>query len=98
MSEFKKLTRFPIQFVWGDNIDKSANWTKYLAWCKQFVDLVNANGGRAEILQLPSVGLKGNTHIPFADLNNVAVADQLAAFLGRNRLDLRAATGGTAKP
>jgi hypothetical protein len=37
---------------------------------------------------LPSVGLKGNTHIPFADLNNVAVADQLSAFLERNKLDL----------
>lgn len=97
MSEFKKLTRFPIQFVWGDNIDKSPVWTKYLEWCKQFVELVNANGGRAEILLLPSVGLNGNTHIPFADLNNVAVADQLSAFLHRNKLDLRAAASGMAK-
>lgn len=92
MSEFKKLTRFPIQFVWGDNIDKSPFWTKSLDLCKQFIALVNANGGKAEILLLPSVGLKGNTHIPFADLNNVAVADQLSAFLHRNKLD------GKAKP
>lgn len=91
MSEFKKLTRFPIQFVWGDNIDQSPSWTKYLEHCRQFVDLVNANGGYAEILALPAVGLKGNTHIPFADLNNVAVADQLSAFLHRNKLDLRVA-------
>jgi hypothetical protein len=97
MSEFKKLTRIPIQFVWGDNIEKSPVWTKYLGWCKQFVALVNANGGHAEILQLPSVGLKGNTHIAFADLNNVAVADQLSAFLRRNKLDLRAAASGKAK-
>lgn len=97
MSEFKKLTRFPIQFVWGDNIDKSPSWTKYLEHCRQFVDLVNANGGHAEILRLPAAGLKGNTHIPFADLNNVAVADQLSAFLHRNKLDLRAAANGKAK-
>jgi hypothetical protein len=97
MSEFKKLTRFPIQFVWGDNIDKSPFWTKSLAYCQQFVDLINANGGHAEILRLPSVGLTGNTHIPFADLNNVAVADQLTAFLNRNKLDLRATAGGNAK-
>jgi hypothetical protein len=97
MSEFKKLTRFPIQFVWGDNIDKSPAWTKHLEHCKQFVDLVNANGGHAEILALPSVGLKGNTHIPFADLNNVAVADQLSAFLRRNELDLRVAASRKAK-
>jgi hypothetical protein len=97
MSEFKKLTRFPIQFVWGDNIDKSPFWMKSLAYCQQFVDLINANGGHAEILQLPSVGLKGNTHIAFADLNNVAVADLLSAFLQRNKLDLRAPPSGEAK-
>ena len=97
MSEFKKLTRFPIQFVWGDNVDKSPSWTKHLENCKLFVDLLNANGGQAEILILPSVGLKGNTHIPFADLNNVAVADQLSAFLRSNRLDLREVAIRTAK-
>jgi len=50
---------------------------------------LNAGGGHAEILLLPSVGLKGNTHIPFADLNNVAVAAQLSLFLKKNRLDRR---------
>jgi hypothetical protein len=97
MSEFKKLTRFPIQFVWGDNIDKSPFWTKSLEYCQQFVDLINANGGHAEILQLPSAGLKGNTHIAFADLNNVAVADLLSAFLQRNKLDGRAAATSEVK-
>jgi hypothetical protein len=29
----------------------------------------------------------GNTHIAFADLNNVQVADQLSLFLKRNKLD-----------
>jgi hypothetical protein len=97
MAEFKKVTRLPIQFVWGDNVDKSASWTKHLDTCKRFVDLVNSNGGRAEILMLPSVGLRGNTHIPFADLNNVAVADQLSAFLERNKLDLHGDASPRAK-
>jgi len=96
MSEFKKLTRIPIQFVWGDNVDKSPAWTRHFENCKHFVEVLNANGGQAEILSLPSVGLKGNSHIPFADLNNVAVADQLSAFLGRHKLDLRTTTNGAA--
>jgi pimeloyl-ACP methyl ester carboxylesterase len=90
--EFQKLTRIPIQFVFGDNIDKSPAWSAYAETCRKFVDLVNARGGKAEILFLPSAGLKGNTHIPFADLNNVAVADQLSAFLHRNQLDRRGET------
>ena len=46
---------------------------------------------------MPSAGLQGNTHIPFADLNNVAVADQLSAFLRRNELDLRVGASRKAK-
>lgn len=86
---FRKLTRIPIQFVFGDNTDKSPTWSRHAQECRKFVDLLNARGGKAEILFLPSVGLTGNTHIPFADLNNVAVADQLSAFLHRHMLDLR---------
>jgi hypothetical protein len=89
LAEFKRLTRIPIQFVFGDNIATSANWSSALKLCQEFVAVVNANGGHAEILSLPSVGLKGNTHIPFADLNNVAVADQLSLFLKKNNLDQR---------
>jgi hypothetical protein len=38
---------------------------------------------------LPEAGLKGNTHLPFADLNNVAVADLLSKFLKDQGLDGR---------
>jgi len=88
MAEFMRFTRFPIQLVWGDNTDKTF-WVKDVALSKQFVDIVNAHGGHAEVLMLPSVGLKGNTHLAFADLNNVQVADQLSLFLQKNKLDGR---------
>ena len=87
--EFLRLTRIPLQFVWGDNIDKSPMWTERLEHCRRFVALINASGGHAEILRLPEKGLHGNTHIPFADLNNVAVAGLLDEFLARNGLDRR---------
>lgn len=89
MDEFLKLTRFPIQFVFGDNVDKSVFWSRALEQCRQFVDILNAHGGQAEILLLPEIGLTGNTHIPFADMNNVEVADQLSLFLHEQRLDAR---------
>jgi len=88
MADFMKLTRIPIQIVWGDNTEKTF-WRGSVALTRQFVDLVNAHGGHAEILMLPDVGIHGNTHIAFADLNNVQVADQLSLFLKKNKLDLR---------
>lgn len=85
--EFKRLAAVPMQFVWGDNIESSPSWTKAVELNRAFVDLVRKYGGQAEILSLPASGLRGNTHIAFADMNNVAVADRLSAFLKRNKLD-----------
>ena len=51
--------------------------------------IVNRHGGNAEILMLRDAGLAGNTHIPFADLNNVAVADLLSDFLETRGLSAR---------
>lgn len=87
LEEFRKLTRVPMQMVWGDNVEKSERYRPTLEESRRFVELVNAHGGKAEVLVLPDAGLVGNTHIPFADLNNVAVADLLSQFLARHGLD-----------
>jgi hypothetical protein len=87
LEQFKKLTKFPIQFVWGDHVDGYPVPSATIKVCEQFVAEVNKYGGHAEILHLPSVGLKGNTHIAFADMNNDKVAEQLDLFLARNGLD-----------
>jgi hypothetical protein len=89
LAQFLRLTRFPIQVVWGDNVEKSPTYSARLAECRRFVEIVNKYGGQAEVLVLPDVGLKGNTHLPFADLNNVAVADLLSKFLRDHQLDRR---------
>jgi hypothetical protein len=89
LDDFKKLTKIPLQVVWGDNVDKSANYTDRLRQSRLFVDVINKHGGKAQLLMLPDAGLKGNTHIPFADMNNVAVADLLSKFLAEHNLDKR---------
>ena len=89
LEEFKKLTRVPMQVVWGDNIGKAGNYANRLKLSQLFAEKVNKYGGKAEVLMLTDAGLKGNTHIPFADMNNVAVADLLSKFLARHGLDKR---------
>ena len=90
LEEFRKLTRIPLQMVWGDNTDRSERYRPTVAESRRFVELVNRHGGKAELLLLPEAGLHGNTHIPFADLNNVAVADLLSSYLRAHGLDARA--------
>jgi hypothetical protein len=87
LEQFSKLTRIPLQVVWGDNVDQSPAQAAALAQSKQFIEIVNKHGGNAELLMLRDAGLVGNTHIPFADMNNVEVADLLSAFLSANELD-----------
>lgn len=106
LKEFKKLTKMPILIVFGDNIGKEQStifnvevWRVASARAKQFVDAVNRHGGNAQLVFLPEIGLRGNTHAPFADLNNAAVADHLAVWLKKQGLDgfNRPHTGPTRK-
>lgn len=39
------------------------------------------------MVHLPEIGIRGNTHFPFSDLNNLQIADQMSGFLRKNRLD-----------
>jgi hypothetical protein len=87
LGEFRRLTRIPLQVVWGDNVDKVPRYMDSLAQSKLFIDVVNKYGGNAELLMLRDAGLIGNTHIPFADMNNVEVADLLSDFLASQDLD-----------
>jgi hypothetical protein len=87
LADFRRLTRIPLQVVWGDNVDQSAVQTAALEQSKLFIETINRYGGNAELLMLREAGLVGNTHIPFADMNNVAVADLLSAFLAEHGLD-----------
>lgn len=84
--DFARLTMIPIQLVWGDNLQHAPNWKAARALAQHFADEVNARGGDVEILELPEQGLVGNTHIPFADLNNDEVARLLFAWLDRKGL------------
>lgn len=93
-AQFANLARIPIQMVFGDNIPAAPSpyagldfWRIVLARAEEFRDLVNARGGDVTILELPKAGIAGNTHFPFSDLNNLAVADKLSEYLHSRKLD-----------
>jgi hypothetical protein len=95
-ADFEKLTKIPIQLVYGDNIPASPNpipgldlWRARIAMAALFVHAVNAHGGDAQLLRLPDVGIFGNTHFTFTDLNNVQIADLLSKYLQEKGLDKR---------
>jgi hypothetical protein len=54
---------------------------------RKWATLLNEYGGDATVIHLPEIGLHGNTHFPFSDLNNVEVADHLSKWLYEKNLD-----------
>ena len=94
LSDFNKLTKIPIVIYYGDNIAKEPtkiwnkdHWRSGLEMAKIWAATINKHGGDATVIHLPEIGIKGNTHFPFSDLNNIQVADQLSKWLKQKGLD-----------
>lgn len=96
LDDFKKLIRIPIIIYFGDYIPAAEdisddlgaeNWRTRLELGRLFVETVNRHGGDAELIELPKIGIYGNTHFLFAEKNNVQLADHLSAWLKNKSLD-----------
>ena len=62
-------------------------WRLSKAYAETFVKEINARGGDATLLDLPSIGIEGNTHVPFADKNNIEIANLMEDWLHKKGLD-----------
>jgi len=94
LEDFMKLTRIPIVIYYGDfipsmpsNNSGQDSWRVRFEMAKLWRDAVNRHGGDVTIVHLPEIGIYGNTHFPFSDLNNVEIADLMSKFLKEKGLD-----------
>jgi hypothetical protein len=92
--DFMALTKIPIVIYYGDNIPATATttpgpeqWRVFLQLARLFRDAVNARGGDVTVVHLPEIGIRGNTHFPMSDLNNVQLADHLFQYLAQKGLN-----------
>ncbi|SHJ83317.1 hypothetical protein SAMN02745165_03302 [Malonomonas rubra DSM 5091] len=94
LDEFMKLTKIPIVIYYGDFIPAEPTdipgqdmWRIRLEMARLWADAVNRHGGDATVVHLPEVGILGNTHFPFSDLNNLEIADLMSEWLAQKGLD-----------
>lgn len=93
MSDFMKYTKIPIIIYYGDNLPETDErpelyeWTRRLHLMRKWAKMLNDLGGDVTVIHLPEIGLHGNTHFPFSDLNNVEVANLLSKWLQEKGLD-----------
>lgn len=94
LADFMQFTKIPIVIYYGDNIPGQAStnpgqeqWRVFLETAKRWRDAVNKRGGNVTVVHLPEIGVRGNTHFPMSDLNNVEIADLMYKFLSEKGLD-----------
>ena len=93
-ADFRALTRIPIIVFYGDNIPVQPtrmpaqdSWRVRLAMARVWRDTVNKHGDDVTLVHLPEIGIRGNTHFPFSDLNNLQIADLVSKCLTEKGLD-----------
>jgi pimeloyl-ACP methyl ester carboxylesterase len=81
LSQFMRLTKIPIVLYFGDNIPEEPsknpgqdNWRVRITMARMWRDAVNRHGGDVTLVHLPDLGIRGNTHFMFSDLNNLQIA------------------------
>lgn len=86
--DFLNLTKVPMRLYFGDNIPNKDNhilgqdnWYQRLKMAKRWAHLLNKNGGKAQVVHLPKVGIYGNTHFMFMDKNNKSIAKLIFDFI-----------------
>ena len=82
----------PILVIYGDNISEKPSeifnvdvWRIARKRAMDFVEAINSRGGDATFVSLPDMGIYGNTHAAFADLNNHKIYSQLEKWLAKKR-------------
>src|SRR5262249_61811499 len=81
-----KLKGIPHLIVWGDYRDKVAVWQKLPIAPTKYRDALVAAGGKADVFDLPAMGVKGNTHMMMMDRNSDDVAKLVHDWIAKQGL------------
>ena len=84
-AQIATLAKIPTLVMFGDHLDMQgggpANWSASYESCQQFVQQVKDKGGDAEMMYLPKLGIKGNSHMLMQDRNNLQLADLILTWI-----------------
>ena len=81
-----KLKGVPHLIVWGDFRDKVAVWQRVQIAPTKYRDALVAAGGKADVFDLPVMGIKGNTHMLMMDRNSDDVAKLVHDWIAKQGL------------
>ena len=88
-AQIEALAKIPTLIMFGDHLNDMppggvANWATSFDGCKAFVAAVKKAGGDAEMMHLPALGIRGNSHMLMQDRNSDQLADLVLAWIDKH--------------
>ena len=80
------LKNIPIAVIYGDNAKDHPRWGKIRQNVAGYADAIRGGGGSVDLIDLPDVGIKGNTHMAMMDRNSDQVAEVIQKWFERKGL------------
>jgi hypothetical protein len=90
--EMDALASIPILIMFGDHLGDvsirtvSGNWSwaDAMKGCMEFTKKIKDRGGDAEVVHLPTLGIRGNSHMLMQDRNSDQLADIVLKWIDRH--------------
>ncbi|MBP1932174.1 hypothetical protein [Ammoniphilus resinae] len=77
----ERLKNTPILTVYGDYISQDERWTHIRGKTMAYFQALRSEGGMVDILDLPELGITGNSHLMMMDRNNLQIARAIQEWL-----------------
>lgn len=79
-----RIGDIPHLFVWGDFIDEVPSWKKYRTATDQYREMMATAGRQTREMDLPAMGIRGNSHVPMMDDNSADIAALIVDWMAQN--------------
>jgi hypothetical protein len=84
-AQISSIAKIPTLIIFGDHLtDVPGVWGAAFEGCQKFVAQMKAAGSDAEMMHLPKLGIKGNSHMLMQDRNNLQIADLILAWIDKH--------------
>jgi hypothetical protein len=81
LADAPKLKDVPVMLLFGDYVDQHPRWAAYKKLDTEYGNAVKAAGGSVDLVNLPDLGITGNSHMLMQEKNNAAIADVIQKWL-----------------
>ena len=76
-----KLKDTPVLMLFGDYVDQHPRWATFKKIDAEYGDAIKAAGGTVDWINLPDIGIKGNSHMLMQDKNSDEIAEVIQKWL-----------------